>query len=262
MDTSANYEALYDFSGKTVVITGGGSGLGAGIARRFAQTGANLAIHYHHSVAKAEVLVEELTAQGVRAAAFQADLSHEDELLRFRDQVLATFGRVDVLVNNAGIYPVKPFLEMSKAEWDETIEIDLNAVFLCTQVFAKTMIDRAEGGAIVNIASIEARFPAFGHSHYNAAKAAVVMFTKSVASELGAHGIRVNAVSPGLMNRPGLAEAWPQGVNSWQSKAPLGRMGEGDDIGDACIFLASPAARWITGTELVVDGGISTTSAF
>src|SRR5690606_36155091 len=114
------------------------------------------------------------------------------------------------------------------------------------------------GGAVVNIASIEGRQPAPGHAHYAASKAALLMFTKAAALELGSLGIRVNAVSPGLVHREGIEEAWPEGVERWQSAAPLKRLGQPADIADAALFLASDAARWITGAELVVDGGVST----
>ena len=112
------------------------------------------------------------------------------------------------------------------------------------------------GGAIVNIASVSALNPASAHSHYNSAKAALVMLTRSAAQELGEFNIRVNAVSPGLIARPGIKEQWPEGVARWENQAPLGRMGEPEDVADACLYLASPAARWITGQNLVLDGGV------
>ncbi len=112
------------------------------------------------------------------------------------------------------------------------------------------------GGAIVNMGSTSALNPGTDHSHYNSAKAAVVMLTRSAAQELGQYNIRVNAVSPGLIARPGIEEQWPDGVARWQNQSPLGRMGEPEDVADACLFLASPAARWISGQNLVLDGGI------
>jgi NAD(P)-dependent dehydrogenase (short-subunit alcohol dehydrogenase family) len=117
------------------------------------------------------------------------------------------------------------------------------------------MIEAGEGGSIVNISSIEGEVPMPGHAHYNAAKAGVAMHTRTAAAELGGHGIRVNAVAPGLIRREGLEDDWPEGVASWRSGCPLGRLGEPDDVADACLFLASAASRWITGTTIRVDGG-------
>ncbi len=124
------------------------------------------------------------------------------------------------------------------------------------------MVERGEGGSIINISSVEAVNAARSHAHYTASKAGVLMFTKTAALELGEHGIRVNAVAPGLINAPGLAEAWPEGLAGWLARAPLTRVGEPEDISDACLYLASDAARWVTGVHLEVDGGILTAPAF
>jgi NAD(P)-dependent dehydrogenase (short-subunit alcohol dehydrogenase family) len=172
------------------------------------------------------------------------------------------FGRVDVLVNNAGTYPLASVLEMTEDEWDAMIDSNLRSVFLGTQATARQMVKQGGGGAIVNIASIEAENPAPSHSHYNAAKAGVVMHTRAAAQELGRHGIRVSAVSPGLIWREGLDKDWPDGVQRYQKAVPLGRLGRDDDVADACLFLASPAARWITGANLVVDGGVLTCTVY
>ena len=126
---------------------------------------------------------------------------------------------------------------------------------LCTQAAARHMIT-TNRGAIVNIGSTSALNPGTDHAHYNSAKAAVIMLTRSAAQELAPYGIRVNAVSPGLIARPGIKDHWPEGVARWENKAPLGRMGEPEDVADACLFLASPAARWITAQNLVLDGGV------
>ena len=254
--------SFFDFSGQVVVVTGAGRGIGAGIARRFAQAGATTVIHYHTSQESAEKLAEEIQSNGGSAISFSADLTRQEQVESLFQQIWQRFGRLNVLVNNAGSYPVTPLVEMKPEDWDDVISANLSSVFMCTQAAARYLIAQAHGGSIINISSIEDTFPAWGHSHYNAAKAGVLMFTRSVARELGQHQIRVNAVSPGLVGRPGLEQDWPDGVGRWTKTAPLVRLGEPEDVADACLFLASPAARWITGIDLVVDGGVSTTPAF
>jgi NAD(P)-dependent dehydrogenase (short-subunit alcohol dehydrogenase family) len=254
--------SFFDFSGQVVVVTGAGRGIGAGIARRFAQAGATTLIHYHTSQAGAEQLAGEIRSAGGSALTFPADLANPQQVKNLFRQIWQLFGRLDVLVNNAGSYPVTPLVEMTPEDWEGVISTNLRSVFLCTQAAARLFITQGRGGSIINISSVEDTFPAWGHSHYNAAKAGVLMFTRSVARELGQHQIRVNAVSPGLIGRPGLEQDWPDGVARWTKTAPLVRLGEPEDVGDACLFLASPAARWITGIDLVVDGGVSTAPAF
>lgn len=253
---------LLKFSGKVVLVTGGGSGLGSGVCIRFAQAGAAVVVNYRSSASGAEAAVEQITASGGQAAAVQADVTDESEVKRLVAETVKRFGCLDVLVNNAGIYPLHSLLDMPPAEWDAVIEANLRSVFLCTQAAAKQMIAQGDGGAVINIASIEADNPAPLHSHYTAAKAGVVMFTKAAANELGAHNIRVNAVSPGLIWREGLEEDWPEGVSRYTQSAPLRRLGLPEDVADACLFLASPAARWVTGANLIVDGGVLTNQVY
>ena len=172
------------------------------------------------------------------------------------------FGRLDVLVNNAGIYPLAGVLEMTGPQWDEVVATNLTSVFLCTRAAARQMVAQGGGGAIVNVTSIEARSALPSHSHYAATKAAADAHTRAAAQELGPHGIRVNAVAPGLIWREGIEQGWPDGVARWQEAAPLRRLGRPEDVADACLFLASPAARWITGASLTVDGGVTTRPVF
>ena len=249
---------FFNFTGKVVLVTGGGSGLGAGIARRFAQVGAIVVVNYHTSVDPAVKLIAEITAKGGQSMAVHADVTDSASVKQLIRETVAHFGHLDVLINNAGIYPLTPFMEMDAGEWDLVVKANLRSTFLCTQAAARQMISQRDGGAVVNIASIEGINPAPGHSHYNAAKGGVLMATKSMAAELGEHGIRVNAVSPGLIWREGLDEDWPDGVERYKQAASLGRLGQPEDAADACLFLASPAARWITGINLIVDGGVMT----
>ena len=251
----------FQFEGKTVIVTGGSGGLGRAIGQRFAAAGASIVLHYHTNVAAAEAALAEMKAAGSAVLGAQADLTQPAQIDGLIGAALAAFGSVDVWINNAGIYPVSPLLEMRIEEWDGVIAANLRAVFLCTQAAARQMVSQG-GGAIVNIASIEGLFPAGGHSHYNAAKSGVIMLTRSSAYELGKHGIRVNSVSPGLLARPGIESDWPQGVQSWLAAAPLGRMGQPEEVADACLFLASPLASWISGANLVVDGGASCRPVF
>ncbi len=247
---------LLDFSGKVAVVTGGGRGLGAGISRRFAAAGAAVLVNYRGSEDDARALAREIEQAGGRAAAARADVTRADSVAALVDRCREQLGCPDVWVNNAGIYPLHGLLEMDEEAWDAVVDANLKGVHLGTQAAARAMIDAQRPGAIVNIASIEATQPAPLHSHYNAAKAGAVMHTRAAALELGPRGIRVNAVSPGLIWRPGLDDDWPDGVERYRQAAPLGRLGRADDVADACLFLASPAARWITGAELVVDGGV------
>ena len=254
--------ALLDFTGKVVLVTGGAGGIGQGILARFAEAGATGAIHYHTSDAAANALADQIVAAGGQAATFAADLTESEAAAHLIEAVVARFGRLDVLVNNAAQQSLAGLLDMSAADWDAMIAATLRSVFVCTQAAARQMIAQGSGGAIINITSIEAEHPAPMHSHYNAAKAGVLMHTRAAAAELGAHGIRVNAVAPGLIWRDGLESAWPDGVARWHAAAPLGRLGTPADVADACLFLASPGARWITGASLCVDGGVTTRPSF
>lgn len=262
METVPPVQDLLNLSGKTALVTGGDRGLGRGIALRLAEAGADVIIHTSGTSEFALTTVSEIEALGRRSLCYYADFSDEKAIRQLFDTCFNTFERIDILVNNAGIYPSSSFLDMAVEEWDRVLSIDLRSVFLCTQTFAKLVIQRQYPAAVVNIASIESMHPAWNHAHYSSAKAAVARLTENAALELGGYDIRVNAVSPGLIARPGIEEAWPEGVWAWKEAAPLKRMGNPDDIADACLFLVSPAARWITGINLVVDGGACTRPIF
>ena len=246
---------LFNLSGKVALVTGASQNIGAGIARRLAEAGASVVVHYRGRKNDAAAVVDEIAARGGTACAVQAELGDAGSVANLVDASVEAWGRLDIAVNNAGTFPVRPLLDMSFAEWQSMYADNVESAFLCTQAAARRM-RAAGGGAIVNVASIESLSPAPDHSHYGSAKAAVVMFTKAAAQELGPYGIRVNAVSPGLIARPGIEEDWPDGVRRWMKQAPLERLGEPGDVADACLFLASPASRWISGHNLVVDGGM------
>ncbi len=244
---------MLDLTGTTTLVTGASGGIGQGIALRFAEAGSAVAVHYHRGEASALALVERVEAAGGTAAAFTADLTDDGECHRLVEAAAAWTGRLDTLVNNAGVQPVEPLPGMSAESWRAVLDANLTSAFSCTQAAAEVM----SGGSVVHIASIEADRPAPGHAHYSSAKAALVMHARAAALEYGPRGLRVNAVSPGLVDRPGLGDAWPEGVRRWEQAAPLGRLGTPEDVANACLFLASPLAAWITGHNLIVDGGVS-----
>lgn len=262
----------FDFTGRAVVVTGAGRGLGAAIARRFAEAGASVAVNYRSGAREAAALVEEIRAATGRGAAgpeargrveaIRADVTRPEEVEELFREAVERLGRLDVLVNNAGTYPVTALLETTAEEWEAVVDANLRSVHLCTRAAARRMADAGEGGSIVNIASIEGEAPMPGHAHYASAKAGVLMYTRAAAAELGPRGIRVNAVSPGLIWREGIEADWPEGVERWNAASPLGRLGRPEEVADACLFLASPAARWVTGANLRVDGGVMSRPAF
>lgn len=253
---------LFDFHEKIVLVTGGGSGIGKGIARRFAEAGATVAIHYNSSKDGAESLKQEIISKNGKAEIFQADLTDSEQTNQLFDSVFHILGKLDILVNNTGTYPSTNLLDMTPSHWDDVININLRSAFLCTQAAARQMIQFGDGGSIINITSIEAENPAPSHCHYDAAKGGMLMLTRSSAFELAPHHIRVNAVAPGLIWKEGIEQEWPVGVERWEETAPLHRLGLPEDVADACLFFASDAARWITGASLLVDGGVMTHRIF
>jgi NAD(P)-dependent dehydrogenase (short-subunit alcohol dehydrogenase family) len=238
------------------VVTGGGGGIGTAIVRTFLEAGATVVAQTRtHSVALGQLSLRAPTLSTV-----VGDL--EDE--RFVASLFAadaTWGPVSALVNNAGSFPVQPLLETDPDGFHEVVRANAGITYSCLRRAALSMAANG-GGSVTNIASLSASRPAVAQAPYNCAKAAVVTLTRSAATELAPLGIRVNAVSPGLIERPGLAEDWPEGVQSWLERCPSARLGTGADIASACLFLASPLASWITGQEVVVDGGMSEAPAY
>ena len=250
-------------AGQVALITGAGGGIGRGIALRFAQEGAAVALHCRTGTGAAHALAASIEETGARAVVLPgADLTVEEECRRVVTQAAAWGGgRLTALVNNAGVQPVQALPGMTSADWRAVVDTNLTSVFACTQAAARVMRGQG-GGTVTHIASVEARLPGESHAHYSASKAAVVAHARAAAREYGPHGIRVNTVSPGLIEREGLAEAWPEGVRRWREAVAVGRLGRPEDVGDACVFLASPLASWVTGHDLVVDGGVSARPAW
>jgi NAD(P)-dependent dehydrogenase (short-subunit alcohol dehydrogenase family) len=262
MTSAPSVSDLLDLSGKVALITGASGGIGRGVAQRLSEAGAAVAVHYRSGRKDAEALVSALRDKGRKSLSVQAELTDPESAGAAIRAVTEELGAVDILVNNAARQTHAGFEEMSLEEWRAMTATNLEAVFIATRAVVAGMIARGSGGAIVNVASIEGLQPAPTHGHYAVSKAGLIMFTRAAALQYGKHGIRVNTVSPGLIRRDGIEQAWPEGVARWMKAAPLGRMGEDEDVADAALFLSSQASRWITGANLVVDGGVTATPAF
>ncbi len=258
---SRTNSSLPDLSGTVALITGGDGGIGSGLVRRFAEAGASVVIHHLSDNAQARDLAAEIESAGGSAATARGDIRDLDQCRTIVAAAVEAFGRLDALVNNAGVQPLQALQTMSVADWEAVVAVNLTGTFAMTRAAAEVMATHG-GGSVTHIASVEASLPAPNHAHYAASKAAVKMHARAAALELGPHGIRVNSVSPGLIDRGNLAAEWPLGHETWLRAAPLRRTGTPQDIADACIFLASPMASWVSGHDLVVDGAMSTVPAW
>lgn len=257
-------KSQFDLQGKNAVVTGGAMGIGFGIVSKFVELGANVLIA-DVDITRAEAAAKGLAASPGRVAAMQADVSLDETADRIVNKCIDIFGSIDVLVNNAGIYPMSPVLQMTPQFFDKVYSINLKGlVFLCKAAAAK-MIDGKRGGKIINISSIDAFHPSsVGLAAYDSTKGGVSMFTKALALELGPHGITVNSIAPGVITTEGSSkpligmtkEQADQLMKEMVAKIPLGRVGVPDDIGKVATFLASSASDYITGQTLIVDGGI------
>lgn len=250
-----------DSNSKTVIVTGASQGIGAEIARAYAAAGANVVVHYRKSKEPADEVVNTITKNGASAIAIAAALNEVDDVDRLFTEVTDAFGNVDVLINNAGSFPNSPLLDLGLDDWQRMYSDNVESTFLCTKAAGNIMKD-AGRGSIINIASTSALNPCADHAHYNSAKAAVVMLTQSAAQELGQYNIRVNAIAPGLVYRPGLEEQWPDGFTRYCNSAPLSCVVQPEDIANACLFLSSDKAARITGITLPVDAGVLTAMAY
>ena len=249
-----------NLAGHRALVTGAGGNIGSGIARALAGAGADVVIHYRLSREPAQTLRDELRGAGVDVLSVQADLEDAGAVARLFAAIEDSGPAVDLIVNNAAAQPVQALSDMQADDWREVLSANLDAAFAVIQFAVRRLRDLRKQGAVVNIASIEGSDPAVGHAHYAASKAALLMLTRACALEYGPRGIRVNAVSPGLIDRPGLESDWPDGVARWRAKAPLTRLGTAADVAGAVLFLLGPAASWISGANLVVDGGMSAVS--
>jgi 3-oxoacyl-[acyl-carrier protein] reductase len=243
--------------GKTVIITGASRGIGKGIAEVFANHGANVAFTYSSSAESAMALENELIAKGIKAKGYQSNAADFIEAQTFVDAVIAEFGTVDVLINNAGITKDNLLMRMSEEDFDKVIDVNLKSVFNMTKAIQKTFL-KQRSGSIINMSSVVGVKGNAGQTNYAASKAGVIGFTKSVALELGSRNIRCNAIAPGFIETEMTAKLNEDVVKGWAESIPLKRGGSTEDVANACLFLASDMSAYITGQVLNVDGGMLT----
>ncbi|OZI06985.1 3-oxoacyl-[acyl-carrier-protein] reductase [Siphonobacter sp. BAB-5385] len=243
--------------GKVALVTGASRGIGRAIATRFAQEGASVAFTYLSSVEKGQALEEELAALGVKAKGYRSDASDYKAAEELITQVIADFGTLDVLVNNAGITRDGLLMRMTEEAWDEVIRVNLKSVFNLTKAATRPMM-KAKSGSIINLTSIVGVRGNAGQANYAASKAGIIGFTKSVALELASRNVRSNAIAPGFIITEMTGEVSEKAVEEWMNSIPMKRGGQPEEIADACIFLASDMSKYITGQVLQVNGGLLT----
>ena len=243
--------------GKVALITGATRGIGRGIALRFAEEGAQVAFTYVSSEEKALAFEKELSALGVKAKGYKSDAAIFDQASSLVDNVVAEFGTVDVLVNNAGITRDTLLMRMTEQQWDEVINTNLKSVFNLTKAVQKPMLKQKKG-SIINMSSVVGVKGNAGQSNYAASKAGIIGFTKSVALELGSRNIRSNAIAPGFIETEMTAVLDEKVVQGWRDGIPLKRGGSPDDVANCAVFLASELSAYITGQTINVCGGMLT----
>ena len=241
--------------GRTALVTGASRGIGRAIAVALAAEGADVAVNYVSSEAPAREVVEEIRGMGRRALLAQADVADYPDAFRMAHDILKEFGHLDILINNAGITSDKTFVKMDHASWRKVLAINLDGVFNCTKVLIDQMI-KQEYGRVVNITSVIGQIGNFGQANYAASKAGVAAFTKSLAKELAAKGITVNAVAPGFTETE-MVTGIPERVrNKLLEQIPMRRFGKSEEVARACVYLCSRDGDYITGAELSINGGL------
>jgi 3-oxoacyl-[acyl-carrier protein] reductase len=243
--------------GKTALITGASRGIGRGIALKFAEQGANVAFTYLSSVEKGQALEKELEAFGVKAKGYRSDAADFKAAEELVNAVVADFGTVEILVNNAGITRDTLLMRMTEQQWDEVINANLKSIFNLTKAVTKPMLKQRKG-SIINMSSVVGVKGNAGQANYAASKAGIIGFTKSVALELGSRNIRSNAIAPGFIETEMTAALDQKVVEGWREGIPMKRGGTPEDIANATVFLASDMSAYITGQVLSVCGGMLT----
>ena len=252
--------------GRAVLVTGGSSGIGAGVARAMASAGARVAINYRGHAEEAEAIAREVRDGGGEAIAVRADVSEERDVERLVAAAVEAFGRLDVLVANAGIQRDAAFAEMTLEQWRAVLDVNLTGYFLCARAAVRQFraqpgrpgAGRARGNVIF-MSSVHERIPWAGHANYAASKGGVMLLMQTLAQEVAAERIRVNAIAPGAIRTPINREAWetPEALEHLLRLVPYGRIGEPEDVGRAAVWLASDESDYVTGHSLFVDGGMS-----
>lgn len=241
--------------GKVAIITGASRGIGKGIAEAFVAQGAKVAFTYLSSEEKARALEAELTENGGEAKGFRSDASKFDDAQKLVEDVVAHFGTVDILINNAGITRDNLLMRMTEEQWDEIMEINLKSAFNLTKGVLRTML-KARSGSIINMSSVVGVKGNAGQANYAASKAGMIGFTKSVAAELGSRNIRCNAIAPGFIETEMTGALDEKVVQEWREAIPLKRGGSPEDVANCALFLASDMSGYVTGQVINVDGGM------
>jgi 3-oxoacyl-[acyl-carrier protein] reductase len=241
--------------GKTAVVTGGSRGIGRAIALMLAQNGANVVVNYTSNNTSAEEVVRKIEEMGVKGKAVKADVSKSEEVENLVNEVLNTFGSIDILINNAGITRDNLIIRMTEQEFDDVISTNLKGAFICTKSVSRVMI-KQKSGKIINVSSVVGIIGNAGQSNYAAAKAGLIGFTKSMAKELAKRGINVNAVAPGFIETDMTSKLSDKVKEEFTKSIPLMRAGKPEDIAKAVLFLASEYSDYITGQVINIDGGM------
>ncbi len=247
---------MSEFADRVALVTGGSRGIGRAIVVKLAEAGAKVAFVYHSNQAAANGLVQELTGRGLEVWAIQADASKKDEADRVVQGVLDKWSKLDILVNNAGIIRDGLILTMSAEQWQAVIDNNLTSVFNFCQAVSRPMMS-GRFGRIVNMSSVSAEFPNAGQANYAASKAGLIGFSRCMATELAKRGVTVNVVAPGFIETDMTQGVMNAAGDKIKQAIPVKRLGQPDDIARAVLFLASPAASYITGQVLTVDGGLT-----
>jgi glucose 1-dehydrogenase len=252
--------------GQRALVTGGSSGIGAGIARALAAAGARVVVNYRRSQEEAHRVVNDIRTDGGEAIAIQADVSKQDEVEAMFAAMYENYGSIDILINNAGMQWDEAFLDMSMEQWQKVIDVNLTGQFICAQLAAKEFVRRGiapdlslSAGKIICISSVHETIPWAGHVNYAASKGGLMMFMKTIAQELAHLRVRVNGIAPGAIRTRINRSAWetPEAEADLLKLIPYERIGEPADIGRAAVWLASDASEYITGETLYIDGGMT-----